>query len=146
MANPAPQSFENHARYVPLYHFALFGVLALNLLWSLYHLVRGFSFATVMGVLMALAFLGLFSYIRIFVLTVQDRVIRLEMRLRLERMLPADLKARIPDLTRDQFIGLRFAGDDELSALVREVLEKNITDRKEIKRRVKNWQADYLRA
>jgi hypothetical protein len=73
-------------------------------------------------------------------------VIRLEMRLRLEKLLPADLKGRIQNLTPDQFISLRFAGDEELPALVREVLEKNITDRKEIKRRVKNWQADHLRA
>ncbi len=146
MANPAPQSFEHHARYVPLYHVALFGVLVLNLFWSLYNLVRGFSFATVMGVLMALAFLGFFAYLRVFPLTVQDRVIRLEMRLRLERLLAAEWKARIPELTRDQLVALRFAGDDELPGLVRDVLEKNLTDRKEIKRRIRNWQADHFRA
>lgn len=141
-----PQSFENHARWVPMYHFALSAVLVVNLFWSLYQLVRGVSFPSVMGVLMALAFLVMFFYLRTFALAVQDRVIRLEMRLRLEKLLSADLKARIPGLTPDQFISLRFAGDEELPALVREVLEKNITDRKEIKRRVKNWQADHLRA
>jgi hypothetical protein len=146
MANPAPQSFEHHARYVPLYHVVLFGILVLNLFWSLYNLVRGFSFATVMGVLMALAFLGFFAYLRVFPLTVQDRVIRLEMRLRLERLLAPDWKARIPELTREQLVALRFAGDDELPGLVREVLEKNLTDRKEIKRKIRNWQADHFRA
>jgi hypothetical protein len=141
-----PQSFESHARWVPLYHFALSGVLLVNLLWSFYRVVAEFSWETVLGVLMALAFFGLFFYMRIFALTVQDRVIRLEMRLRLERLLPGDLKPRIPDLSRSQLVALRFASDEELPGLVREVLEKDLQDRREIKRRVKNWQADHLRA
>ena len=140
------QSFENHTRLVPPFHVGVLGILLINLVWSLYQLVKAFSWPTVLATLMALAFIGMALYARTFALTVQDRVIRLEMRLRLEKLLPADLKARIPDLTPDQFISLRFAGDEELPALVREVLEKNITDRKEIKRRVKNWQADHLRA
>lgn len=140
------QSFENHTRWVPPYHFGVLPILLVNLVWSLYQLVKAFSWPTVLGTLMALAFIGMALFARTFALTVQDRVIRLEMRLRLEKLLSADLKARIPDLTPDQFIGLRFAGDEELPALVREVLDKNLTDRKEIKRRVKNWQADHLRA
>jgi Family of unknown function (DUF6526) len=140
------QSFEHHARYVPPFHVGVLGILFINLVWSLYQLVKTFSWPTVLATLMALAFIGMALFARNFALTVQDRVIRLEMRLRLERLLSADLKGRIPDLTPDQFIALRFAGDEELPALLREVLEKNITDRKEIKRRVKNWQADHLRA
>jgi Family of unknown function (DUF6526) len=146
MTDPTPQSFANHARYVPLYHVGIFGVLVVNLVWSLIRVVKGFSWPTVFGVVMAFALLGMFFYMRIFALTVQDRVIRLEMRLRLERLLAADLKGRIGDLTVEQLVGLRFASDEELPALVREVFEKNIADRKEIKRRVKNWQADHLRA
>ncbi len=145
MSNPN-QSFEHHARYVPPYHVGVLGILLVNLAWSLYQLVKAFSWPTVLGTLMALAFIGIALYARLFALTAQDRVIRLEMRLRLEGLLPGDLKARIPGLTPDQFISLRFAGDEELPALVREVLDKNITDRKEIKRRIKNWQADHLRA
>jgi len=140
------QSFEHHVRLVPPFHFGVLGILFINLVWSLYQLVKAFSWPTVLATLMALAFIGMAIFARVFTLTVQDRVIRLEMRLRLERLLSADLKGRIQDLTPDQFISLRFAGDEELPALVREVLEKNITDRKEIKRRVKNWQADHLRA
>jgi len=146
MSEQAPQSFAHHARYVPPYHFALFSVLVVNLVWQVVLLVRGFSFATVMGVLMALVFIGFFAYIRIFPLTVQDRVIRLEMRLRLERLLPADLKPRIPALSRSQLIALRFASDAELPALVREVLEKDIRDRKQIKSRIRDWQSDHFRA
>jgi hypothetical protein len=145
MSNPK-QSFENHVRFVPPFHGGVLGILFVNLVWSLYQLVKAFSWPTVLATLMALAFIGIALYARLFALAVQDRVIRLEMRLRLERLLPGDLKARIPDLTPDQFISLRFAGDEELPALVREVLDKNITDRKEIKRRVKSWQADHLRA
>jgi hypothetical protein len=77
---------------------------------------------------------------------VQDRVIRLEMRLRLERLLAPELRSRIPEFTVAQLISLRFASDGELPALARQVLDENLTDRKAIKRRIKNWQPDFLRA
>lgn len=143
---PDPQNYANHRRFVPLYHFGIFGLLVVNLLWSIVRVVKGFSFETALGVLMALALLGLFLYMRIFVLTVQDRVIRLEMRLRLKQVLPSDLAARIPELAVGQLIGLRFASDTELPELVREVLTNNILDRDVIKKKIKNWQGDYLRA
>jgi hypothetical protein len=77
---------------------------------------------------------------------VQDRVIRLEMRLRLERLLPPELRSRVSEFTVPQLVSLRFAGDDELPVLARQVLEEKLSDRKTIKRRIKNWQADFLRA
>ncbi len=77
---------------------------------------------------------------------VQDRVIRLEMRLRLAGLLPADLQARIQELTVDQLVSLRFASDAELPGLTRKVLDDKITDRKSIKKLVKDWQADWMRA
>ena len=83
---------------------------------------------------------------RIQALTVQDRVIRLEMRLRLRQLLPPDLQPRINDLTHRQLVALRFASDAELADLVREVLAGKLAAAKEIKMRVKNWQADWLRA
>ena len=141
-----PQNYANHRRFVPLYHFGIFGVLVINLLWSLVHLVRAFSLETAFGVLLALTLLGLFFYTRTFALTVQDRVIRLEMRLRLKQLLPPDLAARIPELRPGQLIGLRFASDGELPELVREVLTNNIQDRDVIKKKIKSWQADHLRA
>ena len=146
MATGKPQSFQSHARWVPLYHFVISAILLANLVWSIYLLVKGVSWPTVLGVLMAFSFLGMFYYLRTFALAVQDRVIRLEMRLRLQGLLPGDLKGRIGDLTADQLIGLRFASDAEMPALVRDVLEKNLTKRSEIKRRIKDWQADHLRA
>jgi len=77
---------------------------------------------------------------------VQDRVIRLEERLRCERLLPADLKPRIAEFTVSQLVALRFASDAELPALARKVLDEKISERKPIKQLVKNWRADYLRA
>ena len=145
MAQPRPQNFANHRRIVPLYHLGVFGVLAINLIWRLVALVRWTSWTALLDLLVAVALLGLFFYARIFALTVQDRIIRLEMRLRLKEILPADLKVRVGELTPVQLIGLRFASDAEMPDLVREVLTNNIGNRDEIKRRVKDWVPDYLR-
>ncbi len=142
----ATQSFEHHARWVPPFHFVVLPILLVNLIWSLWQVFKAPAWPTLLAVLVAFALFGMAIYGRTFTLTVQDRVIRLEMRLRLERLLSPDLHARIPGLSVEQLVGLRFASDDELSALVREVLEKNITERKEIKRRIRNWQADHQRA
>jgi low affinity Fe/Cu permease len=145
MAEKPAQNYANHRRFVPLYHFVLFAVLVVNLLWTVVQAVRGFSFATVWGVVMALALLAIYFYMRVFALTVQDRVIRLEMRLRLKQILPEDLRGRIGELTPSQLIGLRFASDAEMAELVREVLTNNIQEREVIKRKVRDWQADHLR-
>ena len=146
MSKEKMQNFENHARFVPGFHAFVFPVLAINLIWSLVDLRWGITWAAVMQVLMAAALVVLFFYARIFALTVQDRVIRLEMRLRLARLLPADLQPRIREFTVGQLVSLRFAGDDELPALARQVLDERLSDRKAIKRRIRNWQGDFLRA
>lgn len=146
MKKPPPQNYANHRRFIPLYHFVLFGVFVVNLLWAVVRVVRqGFSFATVWDAVLALGFLGLFFFMRIFALTAQDRLIRLEMRLRLKEILPADLRGRILELTPDQLIGLRFASDAEMPDLVREVLTNGIEEREVIKRKIRDWQSDYLR-
>jgi hypothetical protein len=145
VADRRPQNFENHRRLVPGYHFAVFGALVLYFVYALVQLFRAPSLASAVGTLLALALLGMFFYVRIFALAVQDRVIRLEMRLRLKEILPADLRARVGELDKDQLIGLRFAGDEEMADLVREVLTNGIHNRDEIKRRVKDWQGDYWR-
>jgi len=141
------QNFANHVRFVPAFHLVALPILLLNLGWSIYELVHTwFSFGAVVGVLLAIALLLVALYARMFALTVQDRVIRLEMRLRMEKILPADLKPRVPEFTVDQLVALRFASDAELPELSRRVLEEKLKNRKSIKQMIKTWKADYLRA
>lgn len=146
MEKPYAQNFANHSRIVPLYHGATFVIFAINLLWSLYRVATGFSWETLLSLLLAAAFLLLLFFARLFALTAQDRVIRLEERLRLDRVLPPDLRSRIPEFTLDQIISLRFASDAELAALARTVLDEKLTDRKVIKKMIKTWRPDFLRA
>jgi hypothetical protein len=145
MANEKPQNYENHARKIPVFVIGNL-VLIVNLVGRLVDLRHGISFGSVMDVLVGAALIVLFTFARTSTLAVQNRLIRLEMRLRLAGVLSADLCPRIPEFTLDQLISLRFAGDAELPALARKVLEEKLNDRKAIKQLVKNWQADYLRA
>jgi len=141
-----PQSFKRHARIVPPFHYFAFPVMVVNATWLLGRAVKSPSTDTIIGALMAVAIVVAFFYARIFALTVQDRVIRLEMRLRLRELLPAELQPRIHELTRRQLVALRFASDRELPALVRRVLDERLVDAKTIKSLVQDWQADNLRA
>ncbi len=145
MEKPYNQNFENHGRLVIGFHVVTFFIFALNLLWSMYRVVRHFSAEAVLSLLLAMAFLLLFFYARAFSPTAQDRIIRLEMALRLEKLLPADLRSRVDEFTLDQLIALRFAGDAELPGLARRVLSEKLTDRKTIKRMIQNWKPDFLR-
>ena len=141
------QNFANHTKFVPLYHIFVLGVFTINFGWSLYRWkLLGFSLDGLVSVLVAAALILLFFYARIFALTVQDRVIRLEERLRYERVLPADIRPRIGEFTVGQLVSLRFASDAELPALARKVLDEKLTDRKAIKQLIKSWKPDYLRA
>jgi dolichyl-phosphate-mannose--protein O-mannosyl transferase len=140
------QNFENHVKLVPAFHFFVLPVFLINLIWSIVRAVRSFSIESAFSVLLALAFLLLAFLARIFALTVQDRVIRLEMRLRMQQLLPQELRPRISDFTVDQLVSLRFASDAELPALAHKVLDEKLTDRKVIKKLIQNWQADFLRA
>ncbi len=147
MASQKPQNFGNHARLYPPFHMFVAPILLLNIGWTIYHLIKtGLSFESVLGVLMALALFVLAFCARIFALTVQDRVIRLEMRLRLAEVLPVDLRSRIPEFTVGQLVSMRFAADAELPALARKILDDKLDDRKAIKQLIKDWQGDYLRA
>jgi hypothetical protein len=143
----AEQNFENHGKFFPPFHFFVMPVMAINLIWSLSRLWRlGFSWDGLERVLLALGLAVGFLAARIMALRVQDRVIRLEERLRYERVLPADLKPRIGEFTVPQLVSLRFASDAELPALARKVLDEKMSERKAIKRMVKTWKPDYLRA
>lgn len=140
------QNFENHARFYPLFHFVVAPIFLLNIVWSIVRVIRHISFDTVVSLLVAVALFLLALTARIMALTVQDRLIRLEMRLRLQELLPPDLRARIPDFTVDQLISLRFAGDAELPALAQRVLDEKLTSRNGIKKMIRDWQPDLLRA
>ena len=141
------QNFKNHGRLVPLYHFFALPMLIINFLWSIYQwIAAGFSIGGLEWVLTSAAlFLGV-VYPRLFALSVQDRVIRLEERLRYERVLPEELRWRADELTVNQFVSLRFASDEELGKLMQKVLEGNLTERKAIKQLISKWRPDYLRA
>jgi hypothetical protein len=146
MAQPAPQTFENHARILPAYHYVAFPLFAVNFFYMLYQVVTAFSWANLVGFGLSAALILLFFVARLMALTVQDRVIRLEERLRMRALLPADLQPRIEEFTVKQLVALRFAGDQELPALARKVLDGTITDQKAIKRMVTAWRADDQRA
>lgn len=140
------QNFENHARFFPLFHFVVAPILILNVVWSVVRIVRHVSFDTVVSLLVAVALFLLALTARLMALTVQDRVIRLEVRLRMQQLMPPNLRARIPEFTVDQLISLRFASDAELPALAQKVLDEKLTTRNAIKALVRDWQADLLRA
>jgi hypothetical protein len=142
----AEQNFANHAKYVPVFHFFAIPVFVTNFVWSLFRFWKlGLSFEGVFGVLLAAALVVLVFEARLFPLAAQDRVIRLEERLRFARLLPADLQPRIDEFTAGQMVALRFASDAELPALARRVLEEKLTARKAIKQQIKSWRGDYLR-
>ena len=153
--NAAPistQSFANHRRYVPGFHFVTFALLAINLLWALFRLFYGLTNAGVLGTLdrvvnlaVAVALVLLAWYARTFPLKAQDRVIRLEETLRLERLLPAELRPRIRELSPGQLVALRFASDAEVPELTRSVLDGKLKSADEIKQRVQGWRADHFR-
>ncbi len=151
MAEKEPQSYANHRKFVPWYHFFASLVLVVNLVWALWKLGGAIlsdgdpvTFDAVLAVLVAAALIVVWLYARLFPLAVQDRVIRLEMEARLARVLPDELKGRIGELSRDQIIGLRFAGDGELPDLMRAALDDGI-GREVLKKKIKDWQADRWR-
>jgi hypothetical protein len=141
-----PQNFKNHARLVPAYHIGVFFPLLANFFWAIYRFAQNIGAETTIALAVSVALLLMFFSIRTQILTVQDRVIRLEMRMRLRDVLPSDLQPHIPSLTVRQLVALRFASDAELADLVHEVLAGRLGSQREIKMRVHEWQADWLRA
>lgn len=145
MAEKKPQTFATHRRFVPLYHFVLSVLLLLNLAWAGWRLFKEQSVDDVVAFLTAVALAILFYYARDFPLHVQDRLIRLEERMRLSEVLPPELAGRVMELTPSQLIGLRFASDAELAELVPKVLDGELEGREEIKRAIKSWKPDHYR-
>lgn len=151
MAEKPPQTFANHTRFDPLFHFFLVPMLTFGLVMSLIHLFRHLRQDSSRGnvysfwlVLLAVALLVWVFKTRLYALKVQDRVIRLEERLRLIELLHEPLRSRIPELTEGQLVGVRFASDAEVPALVERTLNEKLSS-KDIKKSIKNWRADYWR-
>jgi hypothetical protein len=145
MSTNPPQHFKNHARFDPPYHFFLTVVFLANVIIAVVHAVHHAHnwIAWWLVVISFAAFVAVFK-MRLYPLKVQDRVIRLEERLRLQALAPAEWHSQIYRLTEGQLIGLRFAADDEVVELAKQALEHNLT-RKQIKERIKSWRPDYFR-
>ncbi len=139
-----PQSLKNHAKLDPLFHFVLAWVLIANIIVAITFVVHRRDFYAAWFLVLSIAAMGALFRLRQYPLKVQDRVIRLEERLRLQALAPAEWHTQIYKLTEDQLIGLRFAEDDELVELAKQALEHNL-NRKQIKERIRNWRADDWR-
>ena len=139
------QTYKNHAKNVPLFHFVVLPLLTINLLWALRSAAQAPSAGTIIAATTALALLILAFFARVFPLRVQDRLIRLEMHMRLRELLPASLHPRIREFTPGQLVALRFASDAELPELAQTVLRDNISDKKAIKSMIKVWNPDHVR-
>ncbi len=148
------QNFANHGKFVPMFHFFLLPALLLNLIWAVrwffplqVNTMFGFQvfMSHLVNLIVAIALIVMAFLARTFALGVQDRVIRLEERIRYERLLPEDLKPRIGEFTISQLVSLRFACDAELPGLARKVLDAKMSERKAIKQMVQNWRPDYHR-
>ena len=140
------QNFSNHAKFRPLFHFTALPILLIN---AIVMIVQAVKNPGAMPVWNAVVWLFVFLWAldnRNSIITVQDRVIRDEMRMRLERVLGGGARDTINSMTHEHLIGLRFASDKELPALVERVKKGELTSRKAIKKEVKEWQGDFLRA
>jgi hypothetical protein len=151
MAEEKNQSFAHHTRWDPAFHFFIAPVFALGLAMSLVHFFAHINegdsrdhFHSFLLILLAAALLTLVLKTRQYSLKVQDRVIRLEERLRLTQLLPEPLRSRIPELTVDQLCGLRFASDAELPKLAERALNEKLS-RADIKKAIQNWRPDFWR-
>ena len=139
-----PQTYANHRRFEPLQHFVLTPILLVTWIATIWQAIKYPSLHNVWVAVLGFALLMVAMQVRVYALKVQDRLIRLEETLRMERLLPQDLKARIPELTVKQMVGLRFAADAELADRVREALDQKLAG-EAIKKRIQAWRPDTFR-
>jgi hypothetical protein len=144
MANAKSQSYANHARLDPTFHFLLAPLAIMSVVLSITTFTRHPGLVSTLWILLAVALLLNTAKTKSYALTVQDRVIRLEERLRLSMLLPEAARPRIAELTESQLIGLRFASDAELPALAMRALNEGLTQ-KQIKASIQGWRPDTFR-
>jgi len=140
------QNYGNHTKFFPLFHFVAAPITMLYFINEVRHLWMNPNRSTAFAALVAFGILAAVFASRLMALRVQDRVIRLELQLRMRGLLPADLQSRMDQLTPRQMVALRFASDPELADLVRAVLDGKLANQKAIKQAIKDWRGDYLRA
>jgi hypothetical protein len=139
------QTFATHRRWIPAWHFFALPVLLINVFVTAVYFARDPRLINGWTVLVAIALVTGIFISRSMPLRAQDRIIRLEERIRLERVLPGDMRGRIGNLTAEQFIGLRFAPDDEVPELTKRALNGELKTRADIKRAIRNWRPDHMR-
>ena len=139
------QSYKSHRRYIPAYHFFALPIIAINVVVEAVRLARSPTLYHAWLVLFALALAVFVNFPRYMAARVQDRVIRLEERMRLGRLLPEELQGRIDELRPSHLVALRFASDEEVPGLARRVLDGELTKPDQIKKEIRTWRPDYLR-
>ncbi len=140
-----PQNFSNHVRWHPIYHFILIPILVLYSIWTIWRLIKEPNFDHVAQLLLSIGLLIMMLLVRVNPLKAQDRLIRLEEQLRYQRVLPVDLAAKASALPARFIVALRFAPDDELAELVKQITDGNISKPADVKKSIRNWRGDYFR-
>lgn len=141
------QNFQNHAKYYPLHHFFILPLTLVFLGWTVIKMDFSNSDAISESIYQFLSafIILLISYLpRIYALKNQNRIIRLEMRQRFLELTGTTFYEKEKQLSPAQIIALRFAGDDEILALIEKSIDEK-TAPKEIKKSIKNWKADHHR-
>jgi len=144
MADITTQSFANHTRLDPPFHFFLLPLGLVAIILSVIRIIHRPTLASTLLLILSIGFVMIAAKTRGYSLRVQDRVIRLEERLRLAMLMPEAGRARIGELTESQLIALRFASDDELPGLAMRALNEGLTS-KQIKSSIQSWRGDYFR-
>ncbi len=139
-----PQSYASHAKIDPAFHFFVLPVLIINILVVAYLLIRHPGIGGAWLLLISVTLLVLATRLRSWATHLQDRVIRVEERIRLAAILPEPLRSRIGELSDSQIVGLRFASDAELPSLFQRALDEKLS-RSDIKKAITNWRPDYSR-
>ncbi len=139
------QDYGNHTRWHPLFHFVLAPLMLVHVIYTIVRLVQGPGWDRAEFFVLSVGLVILTILVRTNALKAQDRVIRLEERLRFRKVLTPELADKAVNLRASQFIALRFAPDAELPVLVQKILDGELTESKEIKLAIKNWRPDHFR-
>lgn len=139
------QSYANHTRWHPPFHFFVIPVMLINVIWAIVVFVKAPDRNQGWWIVVSVALVVMALLVRTNALKAQDRIIRLEEQLRYQQLLPAELAQQCGSLAVGQIVALRFAADEELEGLIREVLANRLSKTSDIKKAIKNWRGDTFR-